>query len=488
MKLYNTRTRKKQLFKPLKDDMVRMYCCGPTVYDYAHIGNLRTYLFEDVLRRVLEYNGFKVKHVMNLTDVGHLTSDADVGEDKVMKALRREGKKPSVKAMLELTEHYTKAFFQDTEDLNIIKPGITPKATEHVQEMIDLIRRIDDNGYAYKTSVGLMFDTSEFSDYADFANLNLEEQKAGARVEVDKDKRRPWDFALWVTNQPSHVMQWESPWGKGFPGWHIECAAMSIAYLGEQFDIHCGGEDHIPVHHTNEIAQAEAATGKKPWVNFWLHGAFLVLKKEKMSKSAGGFITLKTVKDKGFDPLAYRYLHLTSHYRSKLSFDWSILENAQRSFESFKHKLGLLKAKPGEGVSKGKKEDYLKKFKDFVNDDLDTPKALALAWDVLKAKDLSNEEKISLILEFDKVFGLKLDEVEPIKTFTADVLLQDTSTKSFTADAIIAPPKKVIKLLEKRKKARDKKKWEESDAIRAKLKGMGWLVEDTSKGQVVRRA
>ncbi|MBR9678170.1 MAG: cysteine--tRNA ligase [Nanoarchaeota archaeon] len=458
MKLYNTRTRKKQVFKPIDKDKVRMYCCGPTVYDYAHIGNFRTFLFEDFLRRALKRNGYELIHVMNITDVGHLTSDADEGEDKLMKALKREGKKPSVKAMLELAEYYTKAFFKDSSLLNIEKPEAVPKATEHIEEMVELNKKIEKNGYAYKTSVGLIFDTGKFKDYAKFGKLNLKAQKAGARVKVDEERKKPWDFALWITNQPSHIMQWQSPWGKGFPGWHLECSAMSIKYLGEQFDIHCGGEDHIKVHHTNEIAQSEAATGKKPWVRFWLHGAFLIMQKDKMSKSAGSFVKIQDLVDKGFDPLAYRYLCLTANYRSKLSFSWKVLENAQKSLNSFRSKIKHLNEL--NELDKNNKRKYAKKFDERVNNDLDLPSALALAWSVVKAKDLGSKEKVELLLDFDQIFGLKL----------AESLKKDEA------------PKKVLKLIKEREEARKKKDWVAADALRDKIKSLGWKVQDSREG------
>jgi cysteinyl-tRNA synthetase len=454
--LYNTLGRKKEEFMPLKPGFVGIYCCGPTVYDYAHIGNMRTYIFEDVLKRMFLYNGYKVKHIMNITDVGHLTSDADEGEDKLMKALKREGKEPTVKALMELADKYTKAFFNDTDRLNIIRPDVVPKATEHIQEMIDQIKRIEKNGYTYKTSVGLIYDTSKFKKYTELAKQNLEQIKAGARVAVDKERRNPSDFALWVTNQPNHVMQWDSPWGRGFPGWHIECSSMSMKHLGEQFDIHCGGIDHISIHHSNEIAQAEGATGKK-WVNYWLHGEFLVLEKEKMSKSGGGFVTLQTIIDRGFNPLSYRHLCLTAQYRSPLVFSWDNLKKAEQAYYSLKNRVSLSKKEEGkenEELSKRFEEDFHQK----INDDMDMPRAMAIVWNMIKS-DLSGQEKIKLVKEFDKVLGLGLLEEKDL-------------------------PEGALELIEEREAAREGKDWKKADEIRDKLKGMEIILEDTEDGTV----
>ena len=432
-----------------------MYCCGPTVYDYAHIGNLRTYLFEDILKRVLLYNGYKVKHVMNITDVGHLTSDAEEGEDKLVKALRREGLPLTKQAMLKLANKYTKAFLRDIKHLNILLPDIMPKATEHIQDMIKLIKRIEKNTYTYKTSVGLIFNTGKFKNYAKFARLSLEQLKAGARVEPDPERKNPSDFALWITNQPKHIMQWDSPWGRGFPGWHLECSAMSMKYLGDNFDIHCGGIDHIPVHHTNEIAQSEAATGKE-WVHYWVHGEFLVMKREKMAKRGGFFITLQKVIDEGFDPLDYRYFTLTAHYRSKLNFDWEALKGAKNSFAKLKNKILEFK-KDKTSKNPKNKSKYKNGFLKIINDDLNMPKALALVWDIIKAEDIGNKEKLELLFDFDRVFGLNLNKVKEEK---------------------IKLPKEIMDLIKKREELRKQKKWKEADKIRANLKKKGIILED----------
>jgi cysteinyl-tRNA synthetase len=338
--------------------------------------------------------------------------------------------------------------------LNIAKPEIIPKATDHIQEMINLTKMIEKNGYTYKTSVGLIYDTSKFKNYSKLGRLKLDEQRAGVRVKIDEERKNPSDFALWITNQPKHIMLWDSPWGKGFPGWHIECSAMSMKYLGEQFDIHCGGIDHIPVHHTNEIAQSEGATGKK-WVNYWMHGEFLILEKDKMSKSKGAFVKTSDIVEKGINPLAYRYLCLTAHYRSKLVFSWENLENAEKSYNSMRNRVLLAKE---EGGKKNEKlyKDLEKEFLERINDDMDIPRALAVAWAVLKS-NLSGSEKIELIEKFDQVLGLKLLEEKKLPTGAAE-------------------------LIKERDKARAEKNWARSDKLRDQLKKMGVIVEDTPKG------
>ena len=467
LRVYNTLTRKKEEFVPIVAGKVGMYCCGPTVYDYAHIGNLRAYIFEDVLRRVLLFNGFQLKHVMNITDVGHLTSDADEGEDKLMKALTREGKVPTVDAMMELAGRYTEAFLNDVKALNIQKPEVLCKATEHIPEMIELVGRIDKNGYAYNTSVGMIFDTAKFTDYSKLARLNLEDQKAGSRVEVDPERKSPSDFALWITNQPSHLMQWDSPWGKGFPGWHIECSAMSMKYLGDQFDIHCGGIDHVPVHHTNEIAQSEAATGKKPWVKYWMHNEFLVLEKGKMAKSAGGFITLQTVVDKGYNPLVYRYLCLGAHYRQQLKFSWEGMEGARNTFNRLKEKVIELKEKHAQEketeYQEEKTEVYMSEFNTALDDDLNTPQALSVLWSVLRDDEIDIREKMALLYRFDEVLGLGFESMEKEK---------------------VEVPQEVLDLVAEREKARVAKYWEKADELRDKIKAAGFIVKDTPEGPV----
>lgn len=461
IKLYNTLTRKKEAFTSLKDRSVRFYACGLTVYDYGHIGNLRTYIFEDVLRRVLEYNGYEVKHVMNITDVGHLTSQGDEGEDKMIKALRREGKEITPEAMLEVARFYTSAFKRDMRMLNIKEPDVWCKATEHIEEQISMIEEIVSNGYAYETETALYFDTHKLDGYTKLAGQSLESLEREAS-ENRRDKKNPVDFALWlktVGEHENHVMNWDSPWGKGFPGWHIECSAMSTEYLGETFDIHCGGVDHIKVHHTNERAQ-NIATFRHPVVKRWMHGEFLVLKDEKMSKSKGNFYTLEDLIEKEFDPLAYRYLSLGAHYRSPLSFSFEALEGAANSLEKLKERIReMKKSKEGEI-----NERYRERFKEKISDDLGTPEALALTWKMVKDDKLDPADKLATLLDFDRVLGLGLREVQEIRI-----------------------PSEIEEMVKEREALREKKKFEEADLIRKKVKKMGYGIEDTEKGPKIKR-
>ena len=461
-KLYNTLTRRKQIFKPMSPGYVGLYTCGPTVYNYAHIGNLRTYIFEDILKRVLEYNGYKVRHVMNITDVGHLTSNADIGEDKMVLALRREGKPLNVSSMKEIANFYTRTFKNDIKNLNIIPPDIWCKATSHIKEMIELIKLIEKNGYAYETSDALYFDTAKLTDYGKLARLDIKGLRPGARVEINPEKKNPTDFALWfkaVGKAKAHVMQWASPWSKGWPGWHIECAAMSTKYLGQPFDIHCGGLDHIPVHHTNEIAQCEAGRGK-PMANFWLHGEFLLLEKEKMAKTGEKFITLQTLIEKGLNPLAYRYFSLGAHYRSPLTFSWQGLEAAQNGLNNLYETISS-----AEEGNESLVKSYEKGFLSAINDDLDTPKALAITWDLIKSK-IPPGEKMATLDMFDKVLGLDIVK---------------------TRKKMLQVPAKIKKLAALREKARREKNWSRADEIRKKIESQGYVIEDTSKGPQVRK-
>jgi cysteinyl-tRNA synthetase len=459
MKIFNTLSREKEELIPINGRQVGMYTCGPTVYNFAHIGNLRTYVFEDTLRRALIYNNFELKHVMNITDVGHLTSDADEGEDKMLKGAEREHK-----TVWQIAEAYTKAFMDDCAKLNIQQPDIICKATDHIPEMIELIKRIEKNGLTYISEGNVYFDITKFPDYGELTGQNIAELQAGARIEVDKNKRTPHDFVLWFTNSKfkNQDMQWDSPWGRGFPGWHIECSAMSIKYLGEQFEIHCGGIDHIPVHHTNEIAQSEGATGKKSWVKYWMHGEFLVLKKKRMAKSGGNFITMQTLIEKGYDPLVYRYLCFTAHYRSPLKFSWETLDNAKASFVSLKKKVIELKNNPSE--VKGDESRvalYQSQFLDAINDDLNLPVALALMWTMLKDNELGAKEKLELMAEFDQVFGFMVDDWKE-------------ETLELTED--------IKELVRQREEARKGKDFNESDRIRDELKAKGIILEDTPQG------
>ncbi len=446
LKLFNTLTRKLETFRPIKKDEVGMYSCGPTVYWYQHIGNLRTYVFSDILKRILIYNGFEVKHVMNITDVGHLTSDADDGEDKMEKAAKKEGKKAE-----DIASFYWSAFMDDFKKLNILEPSIWCKATDNIKEQIELIKKLEEKGYTYKTNDGIYFDTSKFKDYGKLARLNVEGLQAGKRVEI-KDKKNPTDFALWKFSEKPGIRQqeWSSPWKIGFPGWHIECSAMSMKYLGNTFDIHTGGEDHIPVHHTNEIAQSEAATGKK-FVNYWLHGSFLTFKGEKVSKSKGGLYTISELEEKGFMPLAYRYLCLTAHYRTQLDFSLENLENAKNSYGRLNNIISGLK-----DDSKLNKA-YLKKFEAAINNDLNMPQALAVLWDLLR--DSKANGKVKTIEQMDNVLGL-------------DLLKKETA----------ALPADVKVLLGKREEAREAKNFKLADELRNKIKELGFIVEDTSSG------
>ena len=446
LKLYNTLGRKKQVFKPIKKEQVGVYSCGPTVYWYQHIGNLRSYIFSDILKRVLKYDGYNVKQVMNVTDVGHLTSDADEGEDKIEKAAAKEGKNAK-----EIADYYLEIFKQDFKKLNIIKPDIWCKATEHIKEQIELIKKLEEKGYTYKTSDGIYFNTSKFPDYGKFAKLNIKKLQAGKRIALGEKKNKT-DFALWkFSEKPGERQQeWKSPWGIGFPGWHIECSAMSMKYLGNHFDIHTGGEEHIPVHHTNEIAQSEAATGKK-FVNYWLHGSFLTFSGEKMSKSKGEIATISELEKKGYSALSYRYFVLTAHYRKQLSFTDKNLDNAKNSYKRLKN------------ITSGIKDDektnkkYLREFENAINDDLDMPKALQVLWKLLRDKKASG--KIQTIAKMDDVFGLDLLKQEKINI-----------------------PKEIDELISERENARAEKDYKKADEIRNKINKLGYNIMDTNEG------
>jgi len=460
LKLYNNLIRKKEIFKPIEDKKVGLYTCGPTVYLFAHIGNLRTYIFEDILKRVLEYNGFKVNHVMNITDVGHLTSDADTGEDKMEKGAKREGK-----TAWEIAEFYTKVFKEDLKKLNIEPPDIWTKATDYIKEQIELIEILEKKGFTYKISDGIYFDSSKIKDYGKLAGKKPKKIKAGVRVKMASGKKNPTDFALWKFTPlgVKRQMEWDSPWGKGFPGWHTECVAMSVKHLGIPFDIHTGGIDHIPIHHTNEIAQAEAAFCQN-LANFWLHGEFLVLKEGKMAKSKGNITVLKDLIEKGIKPLAYRYLCLTTHYRSKLTFSFSSLKSAQNALSKLYQKIAEINKEQKESKENSKIiKDYKEKFLNFINDDLDTPKALALMWNVLKSEKITINEKSDLLFDFDKVFGLGLNEIKKLEI-----------------------PLEIEKLAEEREKLRKEGKWQESDKIRKKIKEHGYGIEDTKDGPKIK--
>lgn len=454
LRLFDTYTRSVRDFEPLQADHVGLYACGPTVYDYAHIGNLRTYIFEDILRRVLEFNGYTVKHVVNITDVGHLVSDADTGEDKMEVGSQRTGK-----TAWELAEMYTQAFKDDLNRLNILPPTIWCRATDHIAEQIEDIRTLEQNGFAYRTADGIYFDTAKLPDYGHLARLDHAGLQAGIRVAAG-EKRHPTDFALWKFSpaDQQRQMEWDSPWGVGFPGWHIECSAMAAKYLGTFFDIHCGGEDHISVHHTNEIAQAQGCYGTR-LANFWMHGYFLQLDDAKMAKSAGEFLRLQTLIDHGYDPLAYRYFTLNSHYRSKLNFSWEGLDGAVTA-------LNRLRRAVYEWGQPGRVDDaYAAEFTAHVNDDLNMPRALATTWNLVKS-DLPARTKKATILLFDRVLALGLVDWQP-------------------ADETI--PDAIMALVQQRQAARAAQNWPEADALRDQIAAAGYEVEDTPEGPRVQR-
>jgi cysteinyl-tRNA synthetase len=447
LKLYNTLTKKKEEFVPIKKNEVGVYGCGPTVYWTQHIGNLFRYVFEDYLVRVLKYDEYKIKHVVNVTDVGHLTSDADEGEDKMESAAKKEGRSAE-----EIANQYLEEFKNDLKEMNIIEPDVWPKATEHIKDQIDLIKTLEKKGFTYKTSDGIYFDTSKLKDYGKLGNTNTEKIVAGKRVSVGEKKNKT-DFALWKFSDRPGIRQqeWKSPWGLGFPGWHIECSAMSSKYLGKHFDIHTGGEDHIQIHHANEIAQSEAAFGKKPWVNYWLHSRWLLFKGEKMSKSKGGLYLLSDLKEKGFSPLDYRYMCLTSHYRKQLNFSIELLEKSQTAYKRLKNKIQEIKN------DKKTNKKYLEEFENAINDDLNIPQALQVLWKLVR--DEKAEGKIKTIERMDEVFGLDLLKTQISKT-----------------------PKEVQELIDERNEARKNKDWKKSDKLRDKISKLGYEVADTSEG------
>ena len=456
MKIFNTLTREKEEFKPIDENEVRMYSCGPTVYNYAHIGNLRAYLFMDTLRRVLKYNGYKLKHVMNITDVGHLTSDADEGEDKMMKAARRENKNP-----FEIADFYTKAFLNDINKLNIDKPEIIARATEHINIMEDYVKKIIEEGYTYSTEDTVYFDTSKLDKYGVLSNRKVEDQKAGARVEFDTKKKNISDFALWIKAPKEHIMQWDSFFGKSYPGWHLECSAMSYKYLGDHFDIHTGGIDHIPIHHENEIAQSKGFSGKEP-VNYWMHCNFLLVGGEKMSKSLNNLYTLEELEEKGYEPLVYKMFNFTSNYRSQINFTWEAMDSAKIALGRLRE--GYLKHCEGiENVSIEQIKDYENRFLEAINDDLNIPMAMSVVWDVIK-NPVKSKEFQKLLLKFDDVLGLDLVNYKPEEKVL---------------------PEEIQKLVELRNEARNSKNWSESDRLRDEIIKKGYKVKDTKEGTVV---
>ena len=452
--LYNTLTRQKEKFKPIDENEVRIYSCGPTVYKDATIGNMRTNIMQDILRRVLRYNGYKLKHAMNITDVGHLVSDGDEGEDKMLKSAREEHKTP-----LEIAEHYTKLFFDDLKALNIETPEIICKATDHIPEMLKYVEKLVENGYAYETSTAIYFDISKLDKYPILSNINLDDQKAGARVDVDTEKRNPYDFALWIKAPENHLMKWDSPWGPSYPGWHIECSAMGQKYLGEQFDIHTGGIDLIPTHHENEIAQSKGACGKIP-ANYWIHGEYLLIDNGKMSKSLGNVYLIKDIIERGYDALVYKLFSYSCHYRNKLNFTWDGIDAASKSLERLKN--GYQTHKNGnDDVEDSKIEELERRFHEAINDDMNMPLAMGVVWEAVRY-DKKSPKIADLLLKFDTVLGLKIDEEQKQQE--------------------VKIPKEILDLVEKRKQARQEKNWEESDRLRDLIKEKGYEVKDTKDG------
>ena len=457
--LYNSLTRSKAEFKPIHPGEVGLYTCGPTVYNYAHIGNLRTYIFEDILKRVLQYNGYRVKHVMNITDVGHLTGDRDMGEDKMETGAQREGR-----SAWEIAEFYTRSFKTDIEHLNILPPDIWVKATDTIDDQIALIKTLEEKNFTYRTADGIYFDTARFKNYTKLSHQRLESLQEGARVEKNPEKRNPTDFALWKFSPPGvqRQMEWESPWGTGFPGWHIECSAMSMKFLGDQLDIHCGGTDHIDVHHTNEIAQSEAATGKK-FFNCWMHGAFLIITGgKKMAKSEGNFLTLDNAFIKaGIDPLVYRFAAFQTHYRKPMEYGDESVQAARNGLMHLQNQVRQI-ATAGREPEKMISDEHKIKFLTAVNDDLNMPRAMAAVQELLKS-NISDGQKYTTILDFDRVLGLDLGQL----------------------DQPLQLPSKVQELVEARRKARENKQWEASDRLRDEIQDLGYMVQDTPDGMKV---
>jgi len=468
MKIYNTLSRQIEEFRAVDPSEVTLYTCGPTVYNFAHIGNLRAFLFYDLLKRTLIHNGYKVKHVMNITDVGHLTDDADSGEDKMEKGAKRESK-----TAWDVAKYYTDAFLSDIKSLNILPPTFQPKATEYIEEQIELIKKLEVKGFTYVTTVGVVYDTSKFPNYSKFSKIKMDELREGARVEVDTEKRNITDFYLWKFSPTDHKrdMEWESPWGKGFPGWHIECSAMALNLLGETIDIHTGGIDHIPVHHTNEIAQSEGATGKQ-FSNYWMHNNFLnIAGGIKMAKSGDNFYTLQKIVDLGFEPMVFRYMMLTAHYRSELEFSIESLNSAKHTLQkirSFLHDANDFKSESKLGETK-----YYAEFYDAINDDLNSANALSVLHTML-GSDISLQIKRESLIAFDDVLGLELKN-------------ELTKSEWINPSSVAIDSLTVKDLFDLRLEARSIKDWGKSDQIRKQIESLGYIVEDTSSGQKLKK-
>ena len=461
LKIYNTLARKVEEFKSVNPDEVRMYACGPTVYDDQHIGHMRRYVGDDLLVRLLIQNGFKVKHAMNITDVGHLTSDSDSGEDKMEKGAKKLGL-----SVWDVAKKFEKQFFDSMGKLNIKRPDVIMHATDFIKQQIELIQILEEKGFIYKTADGIYFDTSKFPQYGKLTGQKKEELRAGARIEMVKGKKNPTDFALWKFS-PANIkrqMEWESPWGVGFPGWHIECSAMSMTEFGPTLDIHTGGIDHIPIHHTNEIAQSEAASGKE-FVHYWIHHGFLTVGGEKMSKSLGNFYTVEDIIKKGFDPMALRYLYLQTHYRQQMNFTWEALEGAQTALNKLRQEISL------SGGPKIGCAEFEKNFWDAVNEDLNMPKALAVVWEMIKS-DNSGPAKAQSLLNFDQVLGLNFAKRQGARDKG-----QETEI-----------PSEVMDLVKEREDLRRQKRFHLADQVRAKIIKMGYSIEDKDKETKVTRS
>ena len=456
--LYNTLGRKVEKFIPVDKDEVKMYSCGPTVYSYAHIGNFRAYIFSDTLRRVLKYNGYNVNSVMNLTDVGHLTSDADTGEDKMEKAARKEGKDP-----YEIAKFYTDAFLVDYDRLNLQRPTVITKATDNIPQMIDMVKEILDNGYAYETSKGIYFDVSKLKQYPVLSNNVIEGQEAGARIEVDPEKRNPQDFAIWIKAPENHIMKWDSPWGVSYPGWHLECSVMGRRFLGENFDIHTGGVDHIPIHHENEIAQDIGSFGHNP-ANFWMHVEFLLVDGKKMSKSLGNIYTISDLADKGYEPLAFKLFNYTSSYRIQLNFTFDGLQAAKTSLNRLRRGY-LAHRDADELIDENTIKEYEEKFNKAINDDLNMPQAMSVVWEIVKSEKKS-KQFADLLLKFDQVLGLDLENSEKYLNEKIEV------------------PQEILDLAEERKAAKANKDYAKADELRDLINSKGYSIKDSADGTI----
>ncbi len=455
--LYNTLTKKKEIFKPIDEKEVKIYSCGPTVYYYAHIGNLRAYLFMDNLRRVLKYNGYNLKHVMNITDVGHLVSDSDEGEDKMLKAAKRENKNP-----FEIANYYLAAFLKDIDKLNIDRPEIIARATEHIDVMEQYVKKIIENGYAYQTENTIYFDTSKLDKYGVLSNRNVEEQKAGARVEFDNGKKNITDFALWIKAPENHLMKWDSFFGKAYPGWHLECSAMSYKYLGEHFDIHTGGMDHIPIHHENEIAQSKGFCGKIP-ANFWMHVDFLQVNGGKMAKSLNNLYTLDDLSKKGYEPLVYRMFNFTSNYKTPINFTFEAMDSAKIALNRLREGY-LAHTQGNEEIEDKVIKEYETKFLESINDNLNMPVAMSVVWEVVKSPEKS-KKLANLLLKFDEVLGFNLKDYKNEK--------QEI-------------PQEILELVEQRNQARENKDWAKSDELRDYIQSKGYEIKDTKEGTQIK--